>query len=178
MLYESLGLAGYHIEPLEKQFKKLSDICAQTANQKALKYLISDIDGQDVTFNIASNDGQSSSMLEFEQHSLAYPDVSFSDKCIIKTTTLDSLVASKILPEDINILLIDAQGAEGLILKGAGNFLALKSLEAIVVETSHSPLYKGEIKFNDLCSTMEEYGFFLRNANFVQEGLVQCPFYA
>ena len=50
--------------------------------------VISDQDDQEVKFNI-SNNGQSSSILEFQTHAYQHPEVKYVSSSIEKTTTID-----------------------------------------------------------------------------------------
>lgn len=68
--------------------------------------------------------GLSSSLLDLGRHAVAYPGVKYANKTRLRTTTIDQLIADWIIPADIDVLLINAQGAELLILNGATSLLS------------------------------------------------------
>ena len=72
-------------------------------------------------FHVASNDGLSSSMLELGRHQEVWPDVKYQRTLKMRTTTLDALLREgQIAPVgQFNGLVMDTQGSELLVLKGA-----------------------------------------------------------
>lgn len=169
-LYDSLGLEGFHIEPIPEQYNLLEHKCRQSEGQTAINALLSDKHGETVELNIANNDGQSSSILEMKDHKHAYPDIHYSRSTALTSTTIDPLVDLKVIPDSIDILLIDPQGAEELIINGAHNTLCKKRVRSLIVETTHNQLFEGEISFNALCNKLETYDFFLKYAHFGSKG--------
>src|SRR5512139_3213466 len=56
------------IEAIPEVYEKLKGNLKSNPEAKAINACISDRDGEQITFHIASNGGQSSSMLEFDTH--------------------------------------------------------------------------------------------------------------
>lgn len=119
--------------------------------------VMSDTDGQDITFNVANN-GQSSSILEFKTHSIQHPDVVFVDKFTAKTTKVDTFLKDKELHgSKYNFWNLDIQGAELLALKGAVE--NLKYAKVIYTEVNENHLYED-------CALIEEIDRFLSTFGF------------
>ena len=92
--------------------------------------------------------GQSSSILE----PLLHPPIGTSNVEIIVTT------ADELLKDDfIDFLLIDVQGYELEVLKGATNLL--KNVKYLIIEVNKTEQYKG-------CPLVEDLDLFLSNYNF------------
>lgn len=109
---------------------------------------------EEVTFNI-SNNGQSSSMLEFGVHEIYHSHVHYVRS--FKTTTK---LLSSILPKyniNFNFLNLDIQGAELKALKGMEEYL--NKVDYIYVEVNVDYLYKG-------CALMFEIDEYLLKFNF------------
>lgn len=103
---------------------------------------VSDVDGKEVDFNIASNGGQSSSFLEFGTHSVEHPTVVFTRKVKLKTVRVDTLLKEMRLTVGPDWFLnIDLQGAELLALKGMKDLLHL--FRYAYIEVNVHELYKG-----------------------------------
>lgn len=149
------------VEALPAVHAKLAKHVAQFPSvQIALQACLSDVDGQDVTFNVASNDAQSSSFLEFGTHSKEHPTVRFVDRLQMKTKRLDTLLAEHGL--DLpwpggSFLNIDLQGAELLALKGMGDLL--HRFQYAYVEVNEKELYKGCPLTKDIDAYLARFGF-------------------
>ena len=115
-------------------------------NQRVIEALLSDVDGEKRDFHVTSNDGESSSLLEFGTHSTLYPNIVFVDTLTLLTRTLDSLVTEHGITA--NMLVMDLQGAEGLCLAGASRLLP--SLDFILSEVNKTEIYKGCVKVWEL----------------------------
>lgn len=108
-------------------------------------------------FNITSMD-QSSSLLNLKQHLDLYPKIGVEKKIKVRTETIDNIVSeAKIRPEDINLLVMDIQGAELLALQGA--IRQLQNIEAIQLEVNYSELYEGCPLIHDIDEFLDEKGF-------------------
>ena len=80
--------------------------------------VITDIDNEDITFNIANN-GQSSSVLQFCTHAFEHPSVVYIDTIETKSITIDTFFEqNQIDSSKLNFWNMDIQGAELLALKG------------------------------------------------------------
>src|SRR5262245_40145510 len=72
-LYAKYKLKVLWIEPLPHIFEKLRENISCFPDQTAINRLITDKDDAEYLFHVASNEGQSSSILEFAQHREIWP---------------------------------------------------------------------------------------------------------
>jgi FkbM family methyltransferase len=122
-----------------------------------LNACVSDVDGQEVVFNISNNEGQSSSFLDLEYHKIAHQEVSYIDSIRLKTTTLNTLFKDFKEIKDFTFLNADIQGAELLMLKGATEILP--NIECLYLEVNEKELYKGCGLINEIDDFVSKYGF-------------------
>jgi len=119
--------------------------------------VITDKDNEDVTFHI-SNNGQSSSVLEFGTHAQEHPRVTYIEHIVQKSTTIRSFVEQNQIDLSIhNFWNFDIQGAELMALKGAGDLI--KSAAAMYLEVNEKELYKGCGLIGEIDTLLLEYGF-------------------
>lgn len=124
----------------------------------AFNACVSDVDGEKRMFNIASNEGQSSSLLDFDTHATEHPTVKFIDKIQVETIRVDTLFKNN----NINItgdwfLNIDLQGAELMALKGMGELL--HKFKWAYIEVNEKHLYKDCPLVKDIDDYMRLFGF-------------------
>jgi FkbM family methyltransferase len=156
--YEKLGLQVVWVEPIPEIFSKLQSNIAEFPRQKAFQYLLTDEDGKEYEFNISSNNGASSSILELGLHPDIWPDVKYVRKLVLHSSTLPQMIED----ENIDIsryqaLVLDTQGSELLILKGAENLLS--SFRSVKTEVPDFEAYKGCCVLTDLTSYPSRFGF-------------------
>lgn len=103
---------------------------------------LSDKDDEEVVFRVASNEGQSSSYLEFGTHSTEHPSVVFTNSLKLKTSRLDTLLfRNGIALGERWFLNVDLQGAELKALRGMGGMLY--RFDHAYIEVNERELYKG-----------------------------------
>ena len=90
--YGQYALAVIWVEPIPEIFRVLKKNIIKYPKQKAFKYLLSDSDDKDIEFKIANNDGQSSSIFDFGQHTKIWPDIYYTKTIHLKSSTLVTLV--------------------------------------------------------------------------------------
>ena len=123
--YAALGLPVLWIEPIPEVFEVLLKNIQPYPKQQALNELIADVDGQTVTLHVANNQGASSSILDLHEHKDIWPDVEFVNDISCTAKTLTSALRNAGI--DIGVydaLVLDTQGSELLVLKGAPELLA------------------------------------------------------
>lgn len=154
--YIRLGAKKIHwVEAYDKSYSLLKQRLKGPIN-KVTCAVISDKDNEEVTFNITNN-LQSSSILNLGEHKKLFPKIHFTDKLQKKTTTIDTLLKDTHLGENINLLVIDIQGAELLALKGATK--TLHNTDALLLEVNTREVYEG-------CGLVEEIDEYLKQYNF------------
>jgi FkbM family methyltransferase len=119
--------------------------------------VITDKDDEEVIFHV-SNNGQSSSVLEFGTHAQEHPWVTYVENIVQKSTTIRSFVQqNQIELSKYNFWNFDIQGAELMALKGAGDLI--KHAAAIYLEVNEKELYKGCGLIGEIDSMLATHGF-------------------
>jgi FkbM family methyltransferase len=141
-------------EPNKRVFNLLCEKFEKYPNINTICMAIGSESKESVLFYIASNEGQSSSLLKPQEHLLYEPDVTFLQQVNVKVTTLDSCIGKT---SRYNFLVIDAQGYEFQVLQGAKRLL--NDLDYIFLETNASEVYAGCKQFTDIDAFLRESGF-------------------
>jgi FkbM family methyltransferase len=119
--------------------------------------VITDKDDEDIVFNV-SNNGQSSSVLEFGTHSQEHPSVVYVDKIHQKSITIDTFFERNNMDASkYNFWNFDIQGAELIALKGA--IQSIQYVKALYLEVNEKELYKN-------CGLITDIDTFLAQHNF------------
>ncbi len=169
-LYAASGASPcIYVEPIGSVFEMLDDHLRELPGHIAVKALCSDVDGEAVTFNIASNGGQSSSMLPLGNHAVHYPFVSYVASETMVSTTLDALVGGLNLRKIPNLLVIDTQGADLKVLKGAAK--TLPAIDGIFIEVSETPLYENGCTHEEITSFLKDFSFSMRWMSLQADGV-------
>jgi len=158
--YASLGLNVIWVEPIPAVFGVLLSNISGIANQRACNYLLAEDHGKEYAFHIANNCGASSSILDLAKHREIWPSVHFTEDIRITATTLARLVEIEQLDlRDFGALVLDTQGSEMLVLKGA--IPVLKQFQFVKSEVADFESYAGCCRLDDLSDFMHEQGFSL-----------------
>jgi FkbM family methyltransferase len=125
-----------------------------------IEALITDRDGQEVVFNYFNNRGASSSIFRStEALRTRWPGVRESGETKVMTSTrLDTaLRLANLSPEELDVLVIDIQGAELLCLKGAGAYL--DHVTFLEIEVSQEEIYAGGVLVSEVDKFLQGAGF-------------------
>jgi FkbM family methyltransferase len=173
-LYALYGLNVLWIEPLPDVFQKLQKNLLEFPKQKARNALITDRDGAEYVFHVANNSGLSSSIFEIGDHRHVWPDIHYIDHIKMRSTTLDSLLSGDIGSAIYNVLVLDTQGSELLVLKGAAD--TLRHIKFIRTETADFQTYVGASKIDDISNYLHGHDFrFVRADKFADKpGIGRC----
>lgn len=131
-----------NIEPFEKQ--------------KAFNACLSNVDDDEVVFNVSNNESQSSSILELGVHMDIHPEVHYVDQIKMKTKRVDTLFKGYSF-DNINFLNVDLQGAEHLAIEGMGDLI--KHFDYALLEVNMQETYRGCMLIDDLDYFMMQRGF-------------------
>jgi FkbM family methyltransferase len=119
---------------------------------------LTDKDGEKLSFKISNNEGQSSSILDLDYHTIAHPEVTYVKEINVTTSRLDTLFKENGLNiDDYPFVNIDVQGAELLVLKGFGELL--HKVKYLYVEVNQRELYRGCALLPELEEYLAGYGF-------------------
>jgi 2-O-methyltransferase len=159
-MYAKHDLNVLWVEAAPDIFEKLCENIEKYPSQAATNCLITDRDDAEYVFHIANNSGESSSILELHDHKQVWPEVRFERDVRLRSTTLDSLLVklNKSIT-DYEALVMDTQGSELLVLKGATS--SLKFLEFVKVEAWDFEAYLGCPKVHDVIHYLNGYDFHL-----------------
>ena len=117
---------------------------------------VSDTEAE-LPFHITNN-GQSSSLLEFGTHAESYPWCRVVKTLTVKTETLRGIVARTGIPvSERNFWNLDIQGSELAALRSAGDLL--RHVDAIYAEVNTQEVYKSCGKLPELDAFLTECGF-------------------
>lgn len=160
-LYARLGLDVIWVEPIPDVFTRLEQNIAAYPKQRAIKAVLSEIDGEIISFNVASNNGESSSLLDFKTHSDDRPDITTVKQIPMETSSLSTIIREYGINLDrYPALVIDVQGAELLVLKGAEGLLT--RFRYIKAEASEGEPYAGCCTPDELIAYLGKFGFQVR----------------
>jgi FkbM family methyltransferase len=151
------------VEPLKEQFDRLSRNVAHNGRFVPVNAICTSVKGEDIEFHVASNDGQSSSILTPARHVLEHPSVTFGETIQLTSTTVDDVLSSvaeryaDFEPTHVDGLAIDVQGAELEVLRGATR--TLTHIKYLTCEVSYGGLYEGDASISLIQEFLNQYGF-------------------
>ena len=149
------------IEALEAIANEAESLLMEFEDQYILQAVLWENSGEEISFNITSNNAESSSVFNFKWHEAMHPHISKRNQIVLKSDTLDEVLDKFFhgnLPE-ISLLVLDLQGAEFQALCGSKK--TLRKTLAIHVEVSTVELYAGQKKMDDVASLLVGEGFTL-----------------
>jgi FkbM family methyltransferase len=165
--YKRLGLNQTDVLWIDAIPSKVNE-AVQRGIPNVYNAVITDKDDEDVVFNI-SNNGQSSSVLEFGTHSQEHPWVVYVDKIQLKSITIDTFFErNNIDASKYTFWNFDIQGAELMALKGATQ--SIKYAKAIYLEVNVKELYKNCGLIDEIDAFLLQYGFRRVLTNITQHG--------
>ena len=157
-MYNRFGLNVLWVEPIEDIVRKLKINIQKYKRQVAVRALVTDKTGINYDFHIANNGGASSSILKFDKHKDIWPEVTFEKTIQMRSTTLPDLLEQlKLNLKAYDCLILDTQGTELLVLKGASS--CLQSFRFIKVEAADFESYQGCCTDKDISDFLKEYKF-------------------
>lgn len=158
--YQAIGASPcFYVEPISTVVEDLKRNLQDMPGHYPIQAVCSDKEGEVINFNVASNGGQSSSFLDFGSHARLYPAVSFTGVETMVTTTVDRLIETHTPGRVPNLWVIDTQGADLHVLKGARKSLAF--VDGVFVEASLRPLYNGGCSLKEISDFLEPFGLLM-----------------
>jgi FkbM family methyltransferase len=156
--YSSCGVNNViWVEADPKTFIELQEKINNYPNHKSYCFAASNVDGQELDFHVASN-GESSSILEMDKHTIYHPHITIIDKKKVFTKKVDTFLDEEnINPNNYNFLNLDIQGAELLALTGMEK--ALNEIDYIYTEVNSGEVYKGCAKIEELDEYLSKFNF-------------------
>ena len=144
------------VEAIPRVYLDLQQNIKSYPQQTAHNACLSNVDGDEVVFNVSNNESQSSSILELGVHALIHPEVHYVEQIAMKTQRVDTLLKD-VDVSTINFLNVDLQGAEHLAIEGMGDLI--KNIDYALLEVNMKETYKG-------CMLVEELDYFMLQRGF------------
>ena len=157
-LYAQHDLDVLWIEAMPDVYARLCANLADYPRQRAVQALVTDADDREYTFHVSSNDGGSSSILDLDLHRELWPEVTYVDSLQLRGVSFATLVEREAVPvAAYDALVLDTQGSELLVLRGAGDLLG--GFAYIKVEAADFEAYRGGCQLADIERFMKDHGF-------------------
>jgi FkbM family methyltransferase len=157
-LYAQYGLNVLWVEPLDELYGALQRNIAHLPKQRAVQALVTDRDGEEYSFHVASNAGGSSSILNLKQHADIWPEVTYTRTVAMRGTTLPALLAKHAIDAGAyDALIMDTQGSELLVLRGAAPLLG--GFKYIRTEVADFEAYENCCQLADIEVFLAGHGF-------------------
>jgi FkbM family methyltransferase len=157
-IYAEYDLQVAWVEPMPYVFEQLSENLKPFPKQRAYRYLLAAEDGREYTFHIADNGGKSSSILRLGKHREMWPEVAYAGETQIRGATFGTFIErEQVKLSDYQALVLDTQGSELMILKGAKDLLAC--FRFIKVEVADFEAYAGCCQLPEMDEFMRDRGF-------------------
>lgn len=155
--YAAMGLPVVWIEAVPGLFRVLQDRIRSCPDQRALCCLVTDVEGEERDLLIANN-SESTSLFPLALHRHVWPQVDLVARMRMKTRTLASIIAEhRIDLVQHDTLILDVQGAELLVLQGAGELV--RQFRWIRAEVCDFESYRGGCLLADLDDYLLARGF-------------------
>jgi len=152
--YSLLNVPVLWIEANPETYDVLIRTISHLPNQSARNFLLGDVDDTDVVFHLTSNDSASSSILqpkyETSKHFQLVGDL------VLKMHRLDS-VLTEVEAAKYRHWVIDVQGAELLVLTGAGDLL--NHCQSLLIEAKRESFYQNGVPFHEIKDFLIRHGF-------------------
>jgi len=146
------------IEAIPQLAAELKNSLRAMQNHEVIEATLWSAPGKEMKFNLSSNSQASSSLRNFGNHKVVFPEVHFQDEILVTTTTLDDLFPP---PLKVDMLLLDLQGVELEVLNGGVELLS--DVDNIYTEVSLHEVYKGQALFKEIHQFLGHYGFSLKD---------------
>jgi len=155
--YDFMGKPVIWIEANPYIFKELKLNLKEFRYQKAYNLLLLASSNEKKDFYLSSNDHASSSIHKFSNEFLdgkiefqnIKRDIKMENKIVLISKTLDEFIIENIIEIDnYNHWVIDVQGAEIEVLKGANKFIS--KCKSITIEVSTEEFYKNSSLWNEV----------------------------
>ena len=157
-MYNKLELRVLWIEPIPQLFNVLKQNIERYPKQRALQYLLTDQVQKAYEFKISNNMGRSSSIFDLAEHRTIWPHIDYIGTVTLRSETFNSMCEKeRINLEHYDALVLDTQGSEFLVLKGAEAVLG--HFKFIKVEAADFEAYSGCCRVQDIADYLAGFGF-------------------
>ena len=147
--------ATHWFEPLPSVYRVLESNLAGKFGVKLYNYALGPEESVMRIWEDSENGGQSSSLMKPKECLDEWNHITFNQTEEVQVRTLDSFGIT-----DSNMLVIDAQGYELEVLKGAEK--TLERMTHVFCEVNSREMYEGCPTMDDISNFLSQYGFVLR----------------
>lgn len=153
--YNDNSLNVIWIEAIPEVYAELKKNISEFNDQIAYLALLGNENLTSVDFFVSNNNGSASSVFKISEKS-KFKSVSMQNKIKLPMIRLDKLLSGIDLSK-YSHWIIDVQGAELLVLQGAGNLISY--CQSITIEVSNRETYINGAKYEELKGYLFSYGF-------------------
>lgn len=151
--YAHAGVRRFvYIEPCAAAFNMLKNKFGAHHHIQLFNYACGDVEGEQVMYTGSQNEGQSNSLLKMEKHLQIHPGITLSNTELVTVKRLDSLGLAH---KGYQLLVMDCQGFEGRVLKGATE--TLKQVNYVYTEVNKDEVYQGCTLVDELDQLLYEF---------------------
>lgn len=149
----------FSFEPVKQAFQFLQNLSQTHKQIIPIESAVSENTGE--TFFYITESDVGSSLLE-PLPGQPSKWLTLSNKVKVQTTRLDDFIRLQNLNSQsmpVNLLKIDAQGADLEVIRSAGDFLNPNHIESILVEMNFQIFYDSERPFHEIFNVLDNHGY-------------------
>jgi len=151
--YVAAGIKRFiYIEPCATTFNVLKNKFAAHHHIQLLNVACGEVECEQVMYTGSQNEGQSNSLLKMQKHLQIHPGITLPNTELVTVKRLDSLGLAH---KGYQLLVMDCQGFEGRVLKGATE--TLKQVNYIYTEVNKDFVYEGCTLVDELDALLHEF---------------------
>jgi FkbM family methyltransferase len=141
-----------YIEPCKEAFTVLRNKFAAQHHIQLFNVACGDVEGEQVMYTGSQNQGQSNSLLKMDKHLQIHPGITLPTTELVTVKKLDSL---GLVHKGYQLLVMDCQGFEGRVIKGAQE--TLKQINYVYSEVNKDSVYRGCTLIGELDELLHEF---------------------
>jgi FkbM family methyltransferase len=151
--YVAAGIKRFvYIEPCAATFTVLRNKFAAHHHIQLFNVACGDVEGEQVMYTGSQNQGQSNSLLKMDKHLQIHPGITLDKTELVTVKRLDSLGLAH---KGFQLLVMDCQGFEGRVIKGAEQ--TLKQINWVYSEVNKDSVYRGCTLICELDELLNEF---------------------
>lgn len=151
--YVAAGIKRFvYIEPCAAAFNVLKNKFAAHHHIQLFNYACGEVECEQVMYTGSQNEGQSNSLLRMDKHLLIHPGITLPNTELVTVKRLDSLGLAH---KGYQLLVMDVQGFEGRVLKGA--IETLKQVNYVYTEINKDFVYENCTLVGELDELLHEF---------------------
>lgn len=151
--YVAAGIKRFvYIEPCAAAFNVLKNKFSAHHHIQLFNYACGEVECEQVMYTGSQNEGQSNSLLRMDKHLLIHPGITLPNTELVTVKRLDSLGLAH---KGYQLLVMDCQGFEGRVLKGATE--TLKQMNYVYTEINKDFVYENCTLVDELDELLNEF---------------------